>query len=95
MKNTRIYTSFDPERILGRSIDVVITDKSGHSGVTFWVNKYLKLKGDTILSKHDPGIEKIYQWICDQYSNHHRITAISTEEMIHLIKKYLPNYLQS
>jgi len=39
IKMKEIYNIFDTEKILGRPISIIITDKSGLAGVVHWLNK--------------------------------------------------------
>ena len=43
-KNEEIYNIFDTTALLGRPVPIIITDKSGRSGVAYWVNNNLRLK---------------------------------------------------
>jgi isopropylmalate/homocitrate/citramalate synthase len=93
-KNKEIYTIFDTEKILKRPITISITDKSGTSGIAYWINNRLKLKDDKEIDKKHPGVLKIYKYISQQYEEG-RITPISHEEMFRLVKKYLPHLFVS
>ena len=87
-RDERIYNIFDTTKLLNRPIQVALTDKSGSDGVALWVNNYLGLSGSTRLGKTK--IVKIMRWVTDQYDVENRITAISDEELIELVKKHLP-----
>ncbi|NQU17864.1 MAG: histone-lysine N-methyltransferase [Candidatus Saganbacteria bacterium] len=94
IKNQEIYNIFDTEKLLDRPMGVAITDKSGAAGAAYWLNTYLKLKGNQQLPKNHPAVLKIVEWVCEQYKER-RTTAISTDEMIIQAKKYLPEYIES
>lgn len=94
IKDPEIYNIFDTEKILNRPMGIAITDKSGAAGIAFWLNSYLKLKGDQRLPKNHPAVVAINNWVAEQYSEQ-RTTAISPEEMIEQVKKYLPEYIES
>ena len=94
IKNEEIYNIFDTEKILGRPISIIITDKSGMAGVVHWLNKRLNLVGDKLLDKQHPGVLKIYKWVMKQYEEG-RITSISAQEMERVSRKYLPEYFVS
>ena len=93
-KNEEIYNIFDTKHILGRSVPIIITDKSGRAGIAYWLNHYLKLTGDKKITKNHPAVGKIYKKILEQY-NKGRTTSISHEEMVALAKRYLPEYFIS
>ncbi|MFH0796726.1 MAG: 2-isopropylmalate synthase [Candidatus Omnitrophota bacterium] len=87
-RDERIYNIFDTQKLLNRSPEVVITDKSGSDGIHMWVNNFLNLHGDNAIKKIK--MVKIMRWVEDQYNKENRITAISDREMIQLVKQYLP-----
>ena len=94
LKNPEIYSIFDTEEILNRSLDVTITDKSGLAGVAAWVNMHLGLQGPDMIDKRHPGIVRIHEWVESQYSLG-RITGISSEEMLLQSRKFLPDLFES
>jgi isopropylmalate/homocitrate/citramalate synthase len=94
IKNEEIYNIFDTEKILGRPVSIIITDKSGLAGVVHWVNKRLGLSGSAALDKQHPGVVKIYKWVMRQYEEG-RTTSISSQEMERISRKYLPEYFIS
>jgi isopropylmalate/homocitrate/citramalate synthase len=94
IKNEEIYNIFDTEKILGRPVSIIITDKSGLAGVVHWVNKRLGLSGSAALDKQHPGVVKIYKWVMRQYEEG-RTTSISSQEMERISRKYLPEYFVS
>jgi len=91
-KDERIYNIFDTRKFLDRPPRVAITDKSGVDGIANWVNEYLALKGKERLSKAKVG--RVARWVRDQYEKHGRITAISDEELIEVLKQYLPKHFK-
>ncbi len=94
LKNEEIYNIFDTARLLNRPIGITITDKSGLAGVAHWINTHLELTGDKKVDKRHPAVSKIYKWVTEQYENG-RLTSVSSEEMLALAKKYLPEYFVS
>jgi isopropylmalate/homocitrate/citramalate synthase len=94
IKNEEIYNIFNTEKLLMRPIGVLITDKSGIAGISWWLNARLKLPPEEKISKHHPGVKKIYDWVTDQYETG-RTIGISDEEMTWLAKKYLPEHFTS
>lgn len=87
MKNEEIYNIFDTTNLLNRPLDVLINDKSGVAGIAVWINKYFKLSES--INKRHPGIIKIYESIMKEYEQK-RTTDFSNEEMVELVKKYIP-----
>ena len=85
MKNPEIYNIFDTGALLNRPPKVSISSTSGVAGVAFWVNEFRKSRGEQPLSKNDPVITAIYDWVTSEYDAG-RITVISEEE---LTERYL------
>jgi len=73
---------------------VIITDKSGVAGISYWINTHLRQTGGRTVDKHHPGIARIHRWVSEQYEQG-RITAISNEEILHQARKHLPEYFVS
>ncbi len=94
LKNEEIYNIFDTQRILGRPISVIISDKSGTAGIAHWINTHLKLSGDRRVDKRHPGVVKIYKRIMEEYEAG-RVTSLSNGEMMALAKRYLPQLFVS
>jgi isopropylmalate/homocitrate/citramalate synthase len=93
-KNEEIYNIFDTQHILGRTVPIIISDKAGRSGIAYWINQTLQLKGDAAITKSHPAIGKINRKIQQHYEQG-RITSLAHEEMIRLVKRYLPEYFIS
>ncbi len=93
-KNEEVYTSFDTKRILDRPIAVNITDKSGLAGIAHWINAHFALTGQNAIEKSNPGVARINKRILKTYEEG-RVTAISDEEMEHMVRIYLPSVLPS
>ncbi len=89
MKNKEVYLPFNVEMILGRQPRVFINDRSGRAGVAMWINTFFNLKGSERVTKDDPGVNKIYNEIMRAYAQGRR-TIFSDEEMLALVKKFLP-----
>lgn len=89
LKEQEIYNVFDTQAILNRPPDVAITDRSGLAGIAFWINTQL-LK-DKKIDKSHPGVAKIKEWIDEQFAAG-RVNVVSDEEMLDLVKKYVPEY---
>lgn len=89
MKDEKIYNIFDTQKILNRPADVAITDKSGVAGIVFWVNSRLGLPEEKKVTKDNPSILKIKEWVDEQFAAG-RVTDISEEEMWNLVRRFLP-----
>jgi len=94
IKNEEIYNIFDTTKILNRPLEVTITDKSGTAGIAFWINKRLGLKNGREIDKKDPRLQRIADWIANEYAEG-RITSISDDEMLDQAKINLPECFES
>ncbi len=94
LKNEEIYNIFNTEKILGRPISVIISDKSGTAGIAHWVNTNLGLTGEKRVDKRHPGVVRIYKKVMAQYEQG-RVTSMSQEEMEALARRYLPELYTS
>jgi isopropylmalate/homocitrate/citramalate synthase len=94
VKHEEIYNIFDTLKLLKRPVSIIITDKSGVSGIAYWVNTRLRLEGDRRLDKRHPGIMKIYKRVMREYEEG-RNTSISNEELERWARRYLPEYFVS
>ncbi|MBD3260382.1 MAG: histone-lysine N-methyltransferase [Candidatus Altiarchaeales archaeon] len=88
-KHPEVYTIFDTEAILGVPAGVNITDKSGISGILHWIETNLGGEKAAGLSKRHPGVCRIKKVIEGLYRQG-RTSAVSSEEMLELAKKHLP-----
>jgi len=94
LKHEEIYNIFDTQKILGRPVSIIITDKSGIASIAYWVNTRLRLEGDRRLDKRHPGIVKIHKRVMHEYEQG-RNTSISTEELERWARRYLPEHFVS
>jgi len=90
LKDEEIYNIFDTKKILNRPPEVMITDKSGTAGICAWINVYFNLSKEEEIHKDHPAIKEIYAWVLKEYEDG-RITTISDEELIEMVKKHLPD----
>ena len=93
-KNEEIYNIFDTQKILGRAVPIIITDKSGKAGVSYWINLNLGLSGDEQIDKRHPAVDSIYKRIMEAYDAG-RNTSFSNQEMKVLVKRYMPELFVS
>ena len=94
IKNEEIYNPFDTWKLLKRPVQIIITDKSGTAGISYWINTHFGLEGDKKIDKRHPGVAKIYKKILEEYEKG-RVTPISNEEMLTYVKKYIPELFVS
>ena len=92
LKDAEIYTIFDTKKLLNRPALVEISKTSGLAGITYWINQQYGLTGENELTKKDPLIVSIKEWIDQQYEEG-RQTVISHREMEELIEKFAPGRL--
>jgi len=93
-KNEEIYSSFDTKRVLNRALTINITDKSGLAGIAHWSNSHFALVGREKIEKTHPGVARVNKRILKAYEEG-RVTAISDEEMEHLVRRYIPEVFPS
>lgn len=93
-KNEEVYSSFDTRRVLNRTITINITDKSGLAGIAHWINSHFALLGKDRIEKTHPGVARVNKRILKWYEDG-RVTAISDEEMEHLVRRYIPEVFPS
>lgn len=91
LKDPEIYNSFDTKKLLNRPIVIMINQSSGSSGIAGWINNYYKLQGENVISKRDPKIQLIKEWVDEQYANG-RTDIITNEELKSLAEEYFPSF---
>ncbi len=80
LKNEEIYNIFDTDKLLNRPIKIAISNTSGTSGIAHWINTHFHLTGEAAVSKNDPVVEIVYNWVNEQY-NEGRVTVITDDEL--------------
>ena len=93
IKNEEIYNIFDTTSLLKRPPSVAVTDKSGVSGILYWIQTQTDLDTDN-LNKNHPGVVNIRDWVDDLYQAG-RTTSVSSDEMMVEIKLHLPHLFKS
>lgn len=86
LKNEEIYNIFDTEKFLNRPVLVSVSNTSGLAGIAHWVNTYYKLKEERAFDKNHPLIEKVKEWVDDQYESG-RVTVITDDELVEIISR--------
>lgn len=87
IKDEEIYNIFDTAKLLGRPAGVTVSSTSGLAGIAYWINAHYHLTGSEALSKKDPLVLHIKEWVAAQYAAG-RQTVISSKELEKLIIKY-------
>ncbi len=80
LKDEEIYNIFDTDKILNRPATVSISKTSGLAGIAYWINTNYHLSGDDALSKKDPLIIELKEWVDKEYEDG-RQTALSNFEL--------------
>ena len=80
LKNEEIYNIFNTDKLLNRPVKIAISNTSGTSGIAHWINTNFHLTGEACVNKSDPVVERVYEWVNDQY-NDGRVTVITDEEL--------------
>ena len=80
MKDEEIYNIFDTKKILNRPASVLVSKTSGLAGIAYWINEHYGLEGDRAVSKRDPLVVAMKEWV-DQLYEDGRETALSTHEL--------------
>ena len=89
MKDEEIYNIFDTTSLLNRPPLVSVSASSGLAGIACWINNYYRLSGEKRIDKKDPAVAKMKEWIDREYEGG-RVTVISDDELVSLVKQYLP-----
>ncbi len=87
MKDERIYSIFDTQKILNTRPSVLIGKNSGRAGIAYWINGYYKLKGSDMVDKKDPLVDRLLSWIEEEYSEG-RQTTLSPKELEEKIAEF-------
>ena len=80
LKDEEIYNIFNTDKLLNRPATVAVGKTSGLAGIAYWINQSYRLKGEEQLSKHDPLVVALKDWVDREYEGG-RTTSLSNEEM--------------
>ena len=80
LKDQEIYNIFDTDKLLGKPASVMISKTSGLAGIAYWINQNYNLRGDDQLSKRDPIVLTLKEWIDKEYEDG-RQTALTNKEL--------------
>ena len=63
---------------------VAVSNTSGLAGIAHWINTYFKLPEEKKISKADPLVSQVKEWVDRQYDEG-RVTVITDDELLHVI----------
>ena len=89
LKDAEIYNIFDTDTILRRTPEVSVSATSGLAGIAYWINAHYRLPDDAAITKNDPLVLKIKEWVDTQYATG-RQTVMSDGELELLIESLAP-----
>ena len=92
LKDAETYMSFDPQRVLGRPIKVVVSDRSGVAGIVWWLNAHRSAEAAAPLQKSDPRVQAVYRDLQARYASG-RCDDPSEAELAALAEAHLPGYI--
>lgn len=90
LKDEEIYNIFDTKTLLDRPVSVAITETSGLSGLAYWFNSYYNRTESDKISKTDPLILFLKEWVDKEYAEG-RQTSISSLELESLVQMFKEN----
>ena len=80
LKDEEIYNIFNTRKLLNRKPTVQIGKTSGLAGIAYWINENYNLPESEAVSKRDPLVEQLKQWIDAEYEGG-RQTTLATHEL--------------
>ncbi len=80
LKDEEIYNIFNTDKLLNRPATVAVGKTSGLAGIAYWINRNYHLSGENELSKHDPLVTAMKEWVDRQYEDG-RTTSLGTGEL--------------
>ena len=80
LKDEEIYNVFDTKKLLNRPATVQVSKTSGLAGIAYWINENYRLRSDERLTKHDPLVQALKEWV-DKLYEEGRQTALSNHEL--------------
>ena len=86
LKDEEIYNIFNTDKLLNRPAMVAVGKTSGLAGIAYWINQNYHLSGEDRLSKQDPLVTALKDWVDRQYADG-RTTALGTEELENKIRE--------
>ena len=90
LKDAEIYTIFDTAKLLNRPAIVEISKTSGLAGIAYWVNSNYKTVDGSEVSKHDPVIQTMKDWVDKDYEDG-RQTVMTDKELDAMLERLAPD----
>ena len=94
MKDEEIYTIFDTRKILGKPPVVEVSKTSGLAGIAYWINGHYRLAEDEKVSKKDPIVTAMKDWIDQEYEDG-RQTVMTDHELEEIVERLAPGQFRS
>ena len=89
MKDEEIYTIFDTRKILGKPPTVQISKTSGLAGIAYWINGHFRLSDDKKVTKKDPIVLAMKDWIDQEYEDG-RQNVMTDHELEEMLERLAP-----
>ena len=80
LKDEEIYNIFNTKKLLNRPASVMISKTSGLAGIAYWINENYQLSANEAISKQDPLVLALKEWIDEQFDAG-RQASLSNNEM--------------
>lgn len=94
MKDEEIYTIFDTRKILGKPPVVEVSKTSGLAGIAYWINGHYRLAEEKKVSKKDPIVTAMKDWIDQEYEEG-RQTVMTDHELEEIVERLAPGQFRS
>ena len=94
MKDEEIYTIFDTRKILGKPPVVEVSKTSGLAGIAYWINGHYRLAEEKKVSKKDPIVTAMKDWIDQEYEDG-RQTVMTDYELEEIVERLAPGQFRS
>ena len=80
LKDEEIYNIFNTKKLLKKAPLVMIGPNSGLAGIAYWINENYHLEANEAISKTDPLVVKLKEWIDGEFASG-RVASLSTNEL--------------
>ncbi len=94
MKDEEIYTIFDTRKILSKPPVVEVSKTSGLAGIAYWINGHYRLAEEKKVSKKDPIVTAMKDWIDQEYEDG-RQTVMTDHELEEIVERLAPGQFRS
>lgn len=90
LKDEEIYNIFNTQKILGRSVNVMVGPHSGAAGIAHWINTHFMLTQDEAMSKRHKLVQLVKEEIDNEYAAG-RTTSYGDSELENIVKQVSPD----